>query len=151
MTVEYIFIMSDNIAALDKRDAEATVEVTEAAEIVVDRCNTMGCHKTAAMACPTCLKLGLPVATSRFCSQECFKNSWGAHKLVHKSVAAPPAVDVDLTAVPPEYANYTFTGPLRPGSTAVIPPSPPFDSVPSCLTGPCSLSDRHLSGTSSHS
>ena len=57
------------------------------------------------MACPTCLKLGLPPA--RFCDQECFKGNWAVHKLVHKKKE-------DLAKLPAEFRGYVFTGPLRP-------------------------------------
>ena len=87
-------------------DNSATTTTAEVA--VVDKCNTVGCNRPASMyvnsipnlpnsnnhfrACPTCLKLGLPVPTSRFCSQECFKGSWAVHKLLHK--AAGPEKEV---------------------------------------------------------
>mmetsp|Transcript_28312 Transcript_28312/g.34393 ORF Transcript_28312/g.34393 Transcript_28312/m.34393 type:complete len:384 (-) Transcript_28312:108-1259(-) len=42
------------------------------------------CGKPAKLQCPKCLELKLPTATSSFCSQECFKQSWPTHKKVHK-------------------------------------------------------------------
>jgi len=68
-------------------------------------CATPGCTKEAKMACPTCLKLGLP--PTRFCDQECFKGSWAVHKLMHKKKE-------DLAKLPPEFRGFMFTGPLRP-------------------------------------
>ena len=67
-------------------------------------CCTPGCGKPANMACPTCLKLGLP--PTRFCDQECFKNSWNDHKKLHKKD--------DPSKMPRVFGGYTFTGPLRP-------------------------------------
>jgi hypothetical protein len=45
-------------------------------------CATPGCGLLAAMACPTCIKLGLPVTI--FCSQSCFKEYWPEHKKIHR-------------------------------------------------------------------
>lgn len=45
-------------------------------------CATPGCSQPAAMACPTCIKLGLPVTI--FCSQNCFKEYWPEHKKSHR-------------------------------------------------------------------
>ena len=44
-------------------------------------CQTTGCGKPSTLQCPTCTKLEL--APSFFCSQECFKNFWAIHKLIH--------------------------------------------------------------------
>jgi methionyl aminopeptidase len=69
-----------------------------------------GCGKAdASMQCPTCKKLGLP--TSFFCTQDCFKASWNAHKPKHSEPPKPiisTMTDVDLV-------TYNFTGTLRPG------------------------------------
>lgn len=73
-------------------------------------CWTPGCGKAATLACPTCLKLGLP--PSRFCGQECFKANWNTHKLVHKEVRE--AIKADPSRPPAEFKGYSFTGPLRP-------------------------------------
>lgn len=77
-------------------------------------CATEGCGKPASMACPTCIKLGLP--PSRFCSQECFKSSWNTHKELHKSVklARDDSVKVDPSQMPTVFVGFQFTGPLRP-------------------------------------
>ena len=69
-----------------------------------------GCQKPdAQMQCPTCKKLGLP--TTYFCTQECFKASWNAHKPKHSEPPRPiisTMSDVDLL-------TFNFSGPLRPG------------------------------------
>lgn len=77
-------------------------------------CATEGCGKPASMACPTCVKLGLP--PSRFCSQDCFKSSWILHKELHKSVklARDDRVKIDPSQMPTEFVGFQFTGPLRP-------------------------------------
>ena len=70
------------------------------------------------MACPTCVKLGLP--PSRFCSQECFKSSWNEHKTVHKD-----ARKLDPSTMPAEFGGFMFSGPLRPyqqSKTRIVPP-----------------------------
>jgi methionyl aminopeptidase len=74
-------------------------------------CSSVGCGKPALMACPTCLKLGIP--PSRFCSQDCFKASWSEHKLLHGEVKKARSA-VDPTAIPNEFRGFNFTGPLRP-------------------------------------
>lgn len=90
------------------------------------KCSTSGCEKPGTMACPTCIKLGLP--PSRYCAQECFKGNWPRHKAIHKlakeravaSTAASRAVPVRR-----EFNGYTFTGDLRPAplsATRVVPP-----------------------------
>ena len=74
-------------------------------------CSTQGCGKPASMACPTCIKLGLP--PSRFCDQECFKGNWNIHKELHKA-AKQAIVELDRNALPREFSSFRFTGPLRP-------------------------------------
>ena len=58
----------------------ATVAV-ETAE--VRTCASQGCDKpvTSNLACPKCTQLGMPPAY--FCSQDCFKTNYSAHKQVH--------------------------------------------------------------------
>ena len=47
-------------------------------------CATKHCGKPAKLQCPTCIKLNISSKTpSHFCSQDCFKNNWNEHKLVH--------------------------------------------------------------------
>eukprot|EP00397_Hematodinium_sp_SG-2012_P041177 GEMP01045289.1.p1 GENE.GEMP01045289.1~~GEMP01045289.1.p1 ORF type:complete len:347 (+),score=59.60 GEMP01045289.1:61-1101(+) len=70
----------------------------------------VGCGKEgSAMSCPTCTKLQLE--TTYFCDQECFKNNWDAHKLIHKKKRS--ALDDSHLAL---FANYPFTGSLRPAA-----------------------------------
>lgn len=65
------------------------------------------------MACPTCIKLGIP--PSRFCGQDCFKSYWEEHKKVHADVRKTRAVaKVDPSQMPTEFKGFQFTGPLRP-------------------------------------
>jgi len=77
-------------------------------------CATAGCGKEAKLACPTCIKLGAP--PTRFCGQECFKNSWNDHKEVHTQIRAAreAAIAADPCTMPREFKNYAFTGNLRP-------------------------------------
>lgn len=86
------------------------------APTVTHKCSRPGCENNASMACPTCIKLGLP--PSRFCGQECFKSYWGVHKVLHK-----PAVDP--STMPAEFQYYEFSGKLRPyqkTAMSVVPP-----------------------------
>lgn len=76
-------------------------------------CSSHGCNKPAVLACPSCLKLGLP--PSRFCGQECFKSSWSEHKSMHKDVKkARDNVKSDPSAMPSHFRGFAFTGDLRP-------------------------------------
>lgn len=79
-------------------------------------CATPGCGKEATMRCPTCIKLGLPLGISRFCSQECFKASWPTHKRYHKRAADPD---------PQWWTSYKFSGALRPARVVM-----PMRTVP---------------------
>jgi methionyl aminopeptidase len=45
------------------------------------------CSKPARLQCPKCLELKLPRVNASFCSQECFKESWSSHKLVHTALS----------------------------------------------------------------
>ncbi len=76
-------------------------------------CTTPGCGKIARMACPTCLKLGIP--PSRFCDQDCFKNYWNEHKKLHSVVKkSREAAKIDPSTMPKEFTGFQFTGSLRP-------------------------------------
>ena len=90
---------------------------------VLHKCSSPGCQKPAVLACPSCLKLGLP--PSRFCGQECFKANWNEHKAMHKDVKkARIDIKTDPTAVPSEFRGFAFTGNLRPAqlsATRIVP------------------------------
>jgi methionyl aminopeptidase len=102
---------SANAAAVTK-DAAETQEEGATTEINYI-CTTPECGKPARMACPTCLKLGIP--PSRFCDQECFKSYWEEHKKLHKDVRKTRAVaKVDPSQMPTEFTGFQFTGTLRP-------------------------------------
>ncbi|KAK5329328.1 Methionine aminopeptidase 1 [Exophiala xenobiotica] len=90
------------------------------------KCPGLNCGNDAStLQCPKCKDMGVE---SFFCSQDCFKRSWGEHKQLHKSTnplrnfIAPKVV----SKVDPEtgtfnpYPTYPFTGSLRP----VYPLSP---------------------------
>ncbi|CBN77637.1 conserved unknown protein [Ectocarpus siliculosus] len=88
-------------------------------------CTTPECGKPGTMACPTCIKLGLPA--SRYCAQACFKGDWGRHKAIHKLAKAKATASSGATtpAVRREFNGYTFSGDLRPAAlsaTRVVPP-----------------------------
>lgn len=89
----------------------AEFEANNQSDLSSHVCTTPGCGKAAKMACPTCLKLGIP--PSRFCSQECFKSYWEEHKNLHKEVKAARN-KVDPSTMPKEFKNFQFTGTLRP-------------------------------------
>jgi len=77
-------------------------------------CATPNCGKPAELACPTCLKLGLP--PTRFCNQQCFKDYWPTHKEIHSQVkkARAAAASSDPSSMPTEFKDYRFSGSLRP-------------------------------------
>ncbi|KAM7219235.1 Peptidase M24, structural domain containing protein [Rhypophila decipiens] len=83
-------------------------------------CSGAECDNEAGtLQCPTCLKLGLEV--SYFCSQECFKNNWADHKLLHKK----------NTGIYNPFPSYPFTGSLRP-----VYPLTPRRKVPDHIAKP---------------
>ncbi|KAG2219598.1 hypothetical protein INT45_004849 [Circinella minor] len=73
-------------------------------------CSSVGCKEPANLQCPTCVKQDI-VENSYFCSQDCFKKSWGVHKAQHKS---------NKGAKYDPFKTFGYTGPLRP----VYPLSP---------------------------
>ncbi|KAI8136989.1 methionine aminopeptidase 1 [Fennellomyces sp. T-0311] len=77
---------------------------------VTEVCSTVGCNEPASLRCPTCMKQGILVG-SYFCSQDCFKKSWGVHKAAHKG---------NKGATYDPFPTFGYTGKLR----AVYPLSP---------------------------
>lgn len=90
---------------------DTTTNTTTVSDEVDFVCSTPGCGKPAKMACPTCLKLNIPI--SRFCDQTCFKSYWDQHKILHKEVKKARNV-VDPSTIPVEFKHFKFTGKLRP-------------------------------------
>ena len=76
----------------------------------------VGCGLSAfTLLCPNCIKLGK--TDSYFCSQDCFKNNWTKHKLIHKTInSANKPTDQAFNPWP----TFEYTGKLRP----VYPLSP---------------------------
>jgi methionyl aminopeptidase len=97
-------------------------------------CATLGCGKLASLVCPTCLKLNLVPA--KFCDQECFTKSWNVHKEAHKVAKKVKA----LTAMPPEFRNYVFTGKLRPGLLSAPRTVPDHIARPDYASHPLGIS-----------
>ncbi|XP_072164917.1 methionine aminopeptidase 1-like [Diadema setosum] len=87
----------------------ATAEVESLPIVNTNTCETSGCGKEAKLQCPTCIKL--QISGSYFCSQECFKGSWGEHKKVHKK--AKEAQSTEIKPYNP-WPGFFFTGKLRP-------------------------------------
>uniref|UniRef100_A0A0G4HYE1 Methionine aminopeptidase n=1 Tax=Chromera velia CCMP2878 TaxID=1169474 RepID=A0A0G4HYE1_9ALVE len=71
----------------------------------------VGCSKevSTTLSCPTCIKLEIP--PSFFCTQECFKENWAAHKLHHKAAQNLKSFEEFQMR---KFQNYTFSGKLRP-------------------------------------
>jgi zf-MYND-like zinc finger, mRNA-binding len=64
-----------------------------------------------------CMKLGREMY---FCSQECFRSGYAAHKLLH---VATPVADPDMQ-MPREFHGHRFTGDLRPARVCTPLPTP---------------------------
>lgn len=80
-------------------------------------CAKEGCDQVAGrLQCPKCVKEGKPAQGSSFCSQECFKQAWPQHRLLHEAYEPWP--------------KFKFTGPLRPF------PHTPKRSVPRDIPTP---------------
>ncbi|THC96462.1 hypothetical protein EYZ11_004053 [Aspergillus tanneri] len=109
-----------------------------AAAVESRKCMGVECEKAAGtLQCPTCLKLG---TDSFFCSQDCFKRSWGEHKALHKSKSNfltnlfPPKVVSEpdpATGQFNPFPSYPFTGSLRP-----VYPLSPHRTVPKSIPHP---------------
>jgi methionyl aminopeptidase len=97
--------------SVSNNDDNVTTSAGEVSTAPAHICATPGCGKPAAMACPTCLKLGIP--PSRFCSQSCFKDNWDQHKLLHKALQKA-RTEKDPATLPYEFKGFQFTGTLRP-------------------------------------
>ena len=99
-------------------------------------CRTPGCGKPATMRCPTCKELD--IKDQAFCTQECFKAAWDAHKALHKSAkAAREQLLAQVTAAmttkvrrPDGFDGFKFSGKLRPGVVS------PRASVPAGIRKP---------------
>ncbi|XP_065191224.1 methionine aminopeptidase 1-like [Sycon ciliatum] len=92
-------------------------------------CETVGCGKPSKLRCPTCVKLGIP--GSFFCSQDCFKSSWKAHKGVHDMTASSKdQTPQEALLSSRKWSGFQFTGPLRPY------PVSPYRPVPAHIPRP---------------
>ncbi|CAM0139963.1 unnamed protein product [Umbelopsis sp. WA50703] len=83
-------------------------------------CNANNCDNPAKLECPTCIKQS--ISGSLFCSQDCFKKSWGLHKAIH---GRPDGATYD------PFPNFKYTGPLRP-----VYPLSPVRAVPDHILRP---------------
>ncbi|RUS21642.1 methionine aminopeptidase 1 [Endogone sp. FLAS-F59071] len=93
--------------------------------VVTDQvCGAVDCENPAKLQCPTCIKLH--IEGSFFCSQDCFKKSWGVHKAVHKASVAG-----DSTETYDPFKTFKYTGKLR----AFYPLSPKRE-VPESIAWP---------------
>ncbi|KAB1225287.1 Methionine aminopeptidase 1A [Morella rubra] len=91
------------------------------------------CGNPAHLQCPKCVELRLPREGAAFCTQDCFKASWGSHKSVHLKAklssigtGIPHEQNSDLLnegwlyclkkgqARSPKLPHFDWTGPLRP-------------------------------------
>lgn len=77
-------------------------------------CATKDCPNSANLRCPTCVKLEIDqVAASYFCSQQCFRDSWPVHKLIHQRPTSPRAMDASAKRRRARFDNYQYSGDLR--------------------------------------
>ncbi|XP_071931398.1 methionine aminopeptidase 1A isoform X2 [Coffea arabica] len=89
------------------------------------------CGKPAHLQCPKCVELKLPREGAAFCTQDCFKASWGSHKSIHlkaKLLELSPGNEQDATSPASSWLyclkkgqartlkmpNFDWTGTLRP-------------------------------------
>ncbi|KAI8816675.1 peptidase M24, structural domain-containing protein [Fimicolochytrium jonesii] len=86
------------------------------------------CGSPSKLRCPTCMKLNI-VDGSHFCSQDCFKASWGTHKAIHQTAAA--AVSNGTVNVFNPWPSFRYTGKMRP-----VYPLSPTRSVPDNIPKP---------------
>ncbi|KKA26786.1 hypothetical protein TD95_003159 [Thielaviopsis punctulata] len=98
------------------------------------KCMGTDCSNDAGtLQCPTCIKLG--IKDSFFCSQDCFKKSWAAHKQVHKAQTnllekfITPTTGADGTFNP--FPTFSYSGSLRP-----LYPLSPHRTVPKSIPHP---------------
>ncbi|KAI9321744.1 peptidase M24, structural domain-containing protein [Dichotomocladium elegans] len=78
--------------------------------ITTESCSAISCNRPAHLRCPTCVKQNNDEG-SYFCSQDCFKKSWGSHKAVH---------DQNKGKLYDPFPTFAYSGKLRP----VYPLSP---------------------------
>ncbi|KAI9304153.1 methionine aminopeptidase 1-like protein [Cunninghamella echinulata] len=83
-------------------------------------CSSLECSNVARLQCPTCVKQRL-VQNSFFCSQDCFKKSWGVHKANHSSTKK----------LYDPFPTFNYTGKLRP-----VYPLSPRRQVPDSIPKP---------------
>jgi methionyl aminopeptidase len=79
------------------------------------KCQNPVCQNSASQQCPKCVSLNLE--PSFFCSQTCFKECWGWHKLIHEKS--------NNSSIPSHFEGFVFTGSLRPGIVSpkrTVPP-----------------------------
>ncbi|OKL56457.1 Methionine aminopeptidase 1 [Talaromyces atroroseus] len=108
------------------------------AAVAPRKCIGLECSNDAgSLQCPTCLKVG---TDSFFCSQDCFKRSWGSHKTIHKTksnilsnIFIPKVVSEPdpATGQYNPFPTFPFTGSLRP-----VYPLSPRRTVPSSIPHP---------------
>ncbi|KAL3649454.1 Microtubule-associated protein 1A [Castilleja foliolosa] len=107
------------------------------------------CGKPAHLQCPKCVELKLPREGAAFCSQDCFKASWGSHKSVHlKAKLSTPSHEnhgernsdspndgwlyclKKGQARTPKIPHFDWTGPLRPYPISKRRPVPAHIEIP---------------------
>ncbi|XP_014291140.1 methionine aminopeptidase 1 isoform X1 [Halyomorpha halys] len=74
-------------------------------------CESPGCNLSAKLQCPTCINLG--IQGSFFCSQDCFKENWKTHKVLHKIAQGTESSENGSNEYNP-WPHFRFTGKLRP-------------------------------------
>ncbi|KAF5287702.1 hypothetical protein FQA39_LY15802 [Lamprigera yunnana] len=110
-------------------------------------CESPGCDASAKLQCPTCLKIG--IQGSFFCSQECFKNNWKSHKIIHSLAKGEGVEGKKETAYEP-WPSYKFTGKLRPFEQTSKRTVPSHIGRPDYADHPVgySLSEQSVKGSS---
>nr|BAN21190.1 methionine aminopeptidase [Riptortus pedestris] len=109
-------------------------------------CESPGCNLPAKLQCPTCINLG--IQGSFFCSQDCFKENWKTHKVLHKIAKGSENPENGSTEYNP-WPYYRFTGKLRPFKQTPKRAVPPLIGRPDYADHPegIPLSEQQMRGS----
>ncbi|KAK0423481.1 hypothetical protein QR680_008167 [Steinernema hermaphroditum] len=109
--------------------------------MALQKCANSRCFNEAKkLRCPTCVNLKLPDVF--FCSQDCFKEAWPTHKILHTVGALPRVEQATRLNIWPDYS---YTGPLRKAEVTNRRPVPEHIPRPDYVFHPegMSLEETH--------
>ncbi|GJR37127.1 methionine aminopeptidase 1A [Tanacetum coccineum] len=116
-----------------QKSPDQLIVMTGGTDVAETSLSCVKCGKPANLQCPKCVELKLPREGAAFCTQDCFKASWGTHKSVHlkaKLASVGSSKPWELNVASPsdgwlyclrkgqsrtaQTPNFDWTGPLRP-------------------------------------